>query len=212
MGADDGWWKVQGLLAAQLTTSPAAAPIALDPAGRLWTSDGVDLSVLAVDRPVVLTGLSRGDVLDLPSELTVQPTDPELVQSVMIALDDTLITVDETWSFSLDPAELDAGLHSLDIDVEYTDGDSRAQTRDIFVGLPFDVTWDEHIGPLHEARCARCHTDGTETILTDFASWQDRYSDIIEQVQSGAMPLTGTPLTNDELSLVVGWGNGGFLP
>jgi hypothetical protein len=74
------------------------------------------------------------------------------------------------------------------------------------------VTWDEHISALHEARCARCHTDSTETILADFASWQDRYSDIVEQVQSGAMPLTGTPLTNDELSLVGGWGNGGFLP
>ncbi len=212
MGADDGWWQIQGLLAAQLTTSPAADPIALDPAGRLWTWDGVDLSVLAVDRPVVLTGLSRGDVLDLPSQLTVQPTDPELIQGVIVALDDDPITVDESWSFFLDPAELDAGLHSLDIDVSYTDGDSRAQARDIFVGLPFDVTWDDYIGPLHEARCARCHTDGTETILTDFTSWQDRYSDIVEQVQSGAMPLTGTPLTNDELSLVVGWGNGGFLP
>jgi hypothetical protein len=212
MGADDGWWQVHGLLAAQLTTTPAADPITLDPAGRLWTSDGVDLSVLAVDRPVVLTGLSRGDVLELASELTVQPTDPELVQSVSVALDDAPITVDDSWSFSLDPAALDAGLHGLDIDVVYTDGDTRAQTRDIFVGLPFDVTWDEHIRPLHEARCARCHTDGTETILTDLTSWQDRYSDIVDQVQSGAMPLTGTPLTNDELSLVVGWGNGGFLP
>ncbi|MFT6821078.1 MAG: hypothetical protein ACJATT_004907 [Myxococcota bacterium] len=212
IGADDGWWQVRGLLAAQLTTSPAGDPIALDPAGRLWTSDGVDLSVLAVDRPVVLTGLSRGNVLDLPSQLTVEPTDPELVDTVAIALDDLPIIVDETWSFTLDPASLEAGLHSLDIDVRYTDGDSRTQARDIFVGLPFDVTWDEHISALHEARCARCHTDSTETILADFASWQDRYSDIVEQVQSGAMPLTGTPLTNDELSLVVGWGNGGFLP
>lgn len=212
MGADDGWWQIRGLLASKLTSSAADPPITLDPAGRLWTADDTRLSVLAVDRPVVLTGLSRGDVLELASELTVEPTDPDLVDTIWVTLDGNALDISDAWSFSLDPAVLDAGLHDLGIDVRYTDGDSRTQARSIFVGLPFDVTWDEHIAPLHDARCARCHTDGTETILTDFDSWQDRYSDIVAQVQSGAMPLTGTPLTNDELSLVVGWGNGEFLP
>ena len=210
-GADDGWWRVRGLIAQQLSTEPVSEPIGLDTAGRLWTESDDGADRLAVERPIVLTGLSRGNVLDLERTLTVQPTDADAVSTVGVKLDDAPVEVGSDLTFGLDPSELEPGLHDLTITVAWLDGDVRSAARSIFVGLPFDVTWTDHIEPLHESRCARCHTDGTETIITDFASWRSRYGDILEQVESGAMPLTDTRLTADELALVVGWGNGGFL-
>lgn len=206
-GADDGWWRARGLEAQQLTPD-AADPLFIDGAGRLWT----EAERIAVDRPILLSGLDRSGVLDEQRTLGVHPTDASEVREVTVQLDGNPIVLAADWTFSLDPASLEAGLHDLDITVSWADDDVRTTERSVQVGEAFDITWAEHVEPIHDARCARCHVSGTETILSDPSTWQMQYDRILQQVRSGAMPLADTPLTASELSLVVGWGNGGFLP
>ena len=78
------------------------------------------------------------------------------------------------------------------------------------VAVTGPITWDGHIGPLYDERCAHCHDNGTETVLTGPENWQARLEDILTEVSLGRMPIGGAQLTDGEIAMIEAWADGGF--
>ena len=49
-----------------------------------------------------------------------------------------------------------------------------------------------------------------DTVLDGVEAWQTRIDDIIEQIDSGAMPLGASPLSQDDIDRIRAWRDAGF--
>ena len=47
--------------------------------------------------------------------------------------------------------------------------------------------------------------------MMDAATWELEIVEIVDDVETGRMPLNGSTLTQDEIDLIRGWRDAGFL-
>ena len=183
-----------------------------DALGRLLVRDEAGLHRLAMNRPLWLNAPPSGAVVAEPTAITVVPTAPEEISALSLELVEEGLTLELTEGTAvLDPGAVSPGSHTLRATAEYASGPViEERTLEL---LPLGaITWSDHIAPLHEDSCAVCHTGSTETILDGAAAWAAEIDRILENVESGAMPLGGPPLEAGTIALIRAWRDGDFPP
>ncbi|MCA9569001.1 MAG: hypothetical protein KC656_14225, partial [Myxococcales bacterium] len=164
--------------------------------------------------PVALiSGLADGAVLGAPTTVRVDVSHPRVVESVELLVDGRAVAlgIDSTGlrAALLDPSALEAGEHEAVVRATWTsDGEPLA-----FEGTPVrftaaasgPITWLDNVEPLHRARCAICHDNGTETILADRDAWVVNVDRILTEVEAARMPLGGDPLDEATIGVIRTW-------
>jgi hypothetical protein len=110
-------------------------------------------------------------------------------------------------------AGLDAGRHALDVVARFADGTEAKRS------VPFDyqplsavaVGWAADIKPLHEARCAKCHTTSPGRPLNTYALWKANAALITAAVREQRMPADG-PMDPQLVTLIQRWAASGAKP
>ena len=108
----------------------------------------------------------------------------------------------------VEPDGLDDGFHELRFFSESNLGD-HIDEFPFWVGELPEVEWAE-IETLSEEHCIACHGGATLTDLTTKEGWEQRIDAIIDQVSTDQMPLGGPYLSDDEITMIRGWKQGGF--
>ncbi len=184
-----------------------------DDLGRLLVRTDAGLDRWTLHRPLRVLGLAAGDHLDVARTIEIVATAPDEVDALAVEVrpevgDPVPVALTEGAGL-LDPESLPTGPATLWVTATYAD-------QEASLGLPFtvevvgDVTWEVHVAPIHEARCASCHADSANTVLDGPESWETGIDDILENVRSTAMPLVGDPLTAAQIDLIAAWQAGGF--
>ncbi len=207
-------------IAAPTAVRPSSAPgfatsrqgsWATDDLGRLLVRDADGLHRVSVDRPLWVEGLEGIDVLGEVVTLRLLPTSAaEATLRVLVGA--TEVPVGADGLAVLDAAELPAGEQPVRAVASYPDGAITLVERTVIVAPAGGITWTDHIGPIHERSCVLCHASTTETILDGPGAWEDQIGPILEQVESGAMPLGRPDLSPEQIALIEAWADGGFLP
>jgi hypothetical protein len=175
----------------------------------LVESEGV-VHRFSIDRPVSIYGLEPMEAIATRRVLTLLPSHPSDITDVQVFVSGIELEVNEdTWVFSLDPEDLDTGLHQLNI-LTHTEMDSS-----LFV-VPFvneelmDVSWEEDIQPLYEEKCSECHAGASATVLVEKEDWERKIDSIIDAVSREVMPINAEPLSTEEITTIRAWKQGGF--
>jgi len=197
--------------------APVEAPGELLRDTVLGVDDHGRLAVLSGDQVHRLSVQPTARLLDVPALLTgatdvlVDVGRADRVEQVSLRLGDSESTLSgPPFVGTLDPAVLPDNTAEALVraTVTWSDGSTRVVQQDVAIGE--GVSWERDIGPLAEDRCGACHGEGTDTPLHTAQQWQDRFADIQAQVASGAMPLSGDPLSGVERDLLQAWSNAGF--
>jgi hypothetical protein len=184
-------------------------PLAVDGLGRLIASRDHELVRISHGRPVGVLGLRDGDVLDGDTPFSVIATgDGEITVDVDGAELD--VTDGEGFVNPLDWA--DGQVHTLTARVDYDEGGSASASLSFTAISLEDVSWETDLLPIFEDNCQNCHGGAAETDLSTAAAWEARFEDILDNVESEAMPLGADPLSGQQRSLIRAWGEGGFQP
>lgn len=81
-----------------------------------------------------------------------------------------------------------------------------------------DVTYAKNVKGIIDSRCISCHSDppsnGAPVGLTTYQSVRDAVisRDLIGQVESGAMPPSGSNLSTSQVNTIKEWKSGGYKP
>ncbi|MFP2934461.1 hypothetical protein ACLESO_57000 [Pyxidicoccus sp. 3LG] len=110
-------------------------------------------------------------------------------------------------------ASLDAGRHALDVVARFADGTEAKRS------VPFEyqpltsgpVSWATDIRPVHESRCAKCHTTSPGRPLNTYELWQANAASITAAVREKRMPADG-PLDPQLITLIQRWAASGAKP
>lgn len=226
-----GWARVAGLDA-------AANLLGLDATGNAWVRVGETTLSVGPAVPVRLRGLHQGArvydgqlVLQAALPAAAPPTSLEwhFDDAVPHGLDADAGVMgsgptDGQLFFSLGGTEagevlrpvsfgsLADGWHTLTFTA--TQGDSKT-TRKVnfeFLGsATATVSWENDIKPISVARCAKCHSTGTEPELTTYEQWKANANFAAAAVRDARMPADG-PMDSASISTIVRWANGGTLP
>lgn len=73
------------------------------------------------------------------------------------------------------------------------------------------VSWETDIRPISEARCAKCHSTGTQPELKTYEQWKTNAVAAAAAVRDSRMPADG-PMDAASISAIVRWTNGGTQP
>lgn len=226
-----GWAKANGLDA-------AATLLGMDATGAAWIRVGENTMSISPSTPVRISGLHEGSriydgqlVLQaaLPSTLAVDAVEWQFDDHAPHQLEPSNgmmgagPTLEQTF-FSLAGNEasglprpvslgsLEDGWHTLTFTA--TSGYTKL-TRKVnfeFAGAATaTVSWAEDIKPISEARCAKCHSTGTEPELTTYAQWKANAAFAAAAVRDARMPADG-PMDAASISAIVRWANGGTQP
>ncbi len=105
------------------------------------------------------------------------------------------------------------GAHSVTATARYPGGvlASRVLHFSLSTGASGPVGWAADIKPIHEARCAKCHTDGPGRGLSTYDLWKTNSTAIVNAVKDLRMPADG-PLDPSFIQKIARWANGGTLP
>ncbi len=205
LGGGQSWRFADG--AFHSAPLPVDAPLAVDSAGRLWTTTGGEVSRHDPGRSVVVVGLP--DSLALATPVTLLPTAADSLDALTVWVDDQPLVVDERpLSVTLDPETLAPGEHVLRFFTESAAGD-HLSAQPLWVGELPDVAWAE-VAAINEEHCLACHGGATATDLSSAADWERHIDDIIDLATRGEMPLGEAPLTDDEVVAIRAWKHGGF--
>ena len=205
---DDGFYLRDSLV--RVNNMPAGSGVDVDAHDRLLVEDEAQLLRVSVERPVVVWGLLPMEDITTRQYLTLLPTHPEDVVELQAFVDNTELYVEpETWSLMLDPDAIDIGLNHLSLLV-HTDTDSFLHIHPFINQELAAVSWADEIQPLHAQRCAECHGGATETVLVEKSDWEQNIESIIEEVSAQMMPLGSAPLTEEEITKIRAWKQGGF--
>ena len=74
----------------------------------------------------------------------------------------------------------------------------------------FKISWEDDVAPLNQAKCIECHGGSTQTVLVEKENWKNKINEIIDEVSLGVMPLGGSPLSEEEITTIRAWKQGGF--
>ncbi|HZI12083.1 MAG TPA: hypothetical protein VE153_16985 [Myxococcus sp.] len=202
-----------------------ASLLAVDESGCAWVRLGgasVALSPAPVPR---VRGLYQGmQVVEDGLVVSAVPPPGPAPQSIVFELGDTQVGTTGP-EFSLGGAEADgtlkaysfvglqAGRHELSVVARFADG-TEARRR-----VPFDyqplsteaLSWEADIRPIHEARCAKCHTTSPGRPLNTYALWRANAPLITASVREKRMPADG-PLDPQLISIIQRWAASGANP
>ncbi|MCB9696901.1 MAG: cytochrome c [Alphaproteobacteria bacterium] len=188
----------------------------VDELGRLLMRTDTDVRSIALHRPLRLTGVAPGEVIDTQRTVTLVPTAPEHLDALALswvhATEPEVPIALSGDQATLDPSGLLPGTWTLRGEATYDDRDPSVVEVPVLVELVGGVTWTEHIGPLHERTCAVCHEGDADTVLDGPEAWEAHIDDILLNIGNGNMPLGGPRLSAAQVDLVQGWKDGGFLP
>jgi hypothetical protein len=73
------------------------------------------------------------------------------------------------------------------------------------------VSFNKDVKPLVQSKCATCHTNGGGRDWTVYSNSKSNILRIIDQVESGNMPLGSSPLSAAEIQVFKDWMNNCFL-
>lgn len=224
--ADADTWEGADAFAAGVRVSLLTA----DASGTAWVNaiagDGSKTFQVSRDRAPRVVGMDQ-DMKVPEGELVVQAVLPPgaAPTQVAFALDDgTPIPVNgPLFSLGGDEADgrprsysfvgLSAGMHKLTATATYADGTSAARVVPYeFQPLSLVVpSWDKDIRPIHEARCAKCHTTGPGPDLSTYDLWKTNAPKIVDVLRERRMPADG-PLEPELILEVQRWVQGGTPP
>jgi len=199
--------------------APAAIEGALagvDALGRLLVlPEGGGASWQFVHRPLRWVGLGDGEEVTLPVEVELAAIDPDEVveASVVVRAPGSERRFDAVGLVvRIDPVGLDGPAVAW-AEATYADGTrSTSIPRRVRFAPAIEVTWAEHVAPIEEVHCARCHVDGAdEPHLGGPEAWEQQIDAIVTEIVAGRMPLGGRPLSPGEVAYVEAWRDGGFL-
>jgi len=161
--------------------------------------------------PLSLVGVTQGARITGPVEVQIvpHPSERPRVEAFIDGL--SIAVLQDPFRVSLDPAMLGTGSHRFRVEAHYEDGTLPAFVElDVIVGE--NVTWAEHIEPLHRRECARCHgeIEDASTRLDSRERWIDNIEAILYNVAEGRMPLGDEPLAAGEVDLIAAWKAAGF--
>ncbi|MFL5353857.1 hypothetical protein [Archangium sp.] len=108
---------------------------------------------------------------------------------------------------------LEPGPHTLSAVAVYADG-TEARRSVAFDYQPLTTValgWDRDIRPIHESRCAKCHTSGPGRPLSSYELWKENAPLIVAAVREQRMPADG-PLDPQLISLIQRWASTGANP
>ncbi|MEC7985994.1 MAG: hypothetical protein VX278_12590 [Myxococcota bacterium] len=194
----------------RLTNLPEGDWLDVDTHNRLLIHVDGQVHRVSVDRPVVIWGLLPMQAITTRQSLTLLPTRPEDVTELQVFVDNKEISVEpEDWVFELDPDTIAMGLNHLNLVVHTENGSDLHVHPFINQELPA-VSWAEEISPLHEERCAECHGGATETVLVEKSDWMHHIDTIIDVVSAQTMPLGSESLSEEEITKIRAWKQGGF--
>ena len=190
--------------------APAHGRLRLGDNGDIYLSNRTGVYRVSAGRLVLFDGLAEGGRLLGETDLGITASSPENVEEITVRIDasDPVILGDAPWSIALSATVLGPGVHDIQVDVRYTDG--QAITGQLsFLGPP---TWVNDIGPLSEAQCAACHGDGGSAHpMATAEQWQFEIAAIMDDIETGRMPYGQPRLSEDLIQLVRDWRDSGFL-
>lgn len=214
------WGVAEGL--------PSGTPtlLAVDEAGSAWVD--VNGQALSVSKGAVprVTGLHQG-MLVVEDGLTLQATLPPgtAPQSVAFQVDAEPefaatgpvyslggLEADEATLKPYSLATLAPGAHTLAVVSRFEDG-TEARRAVSFTYQPLTSTpgYARDIRPIHEARCAKCHTTSPGRPLNTYDLWKSNAQLITAAVRDLRMPADG-PLDPQGIALIQRWAASGALP
>ncbi len=216
LAAEDGTlWHERAGRFSQIIDAPAFDQIGPGAAGAvlLWGEAG-----LYDARPGAFLGFSgaRDGVSILESTVLRLRASPEDgLQGITLSLDGAPAEPLEgpPYQWTIDPFVLGDGTHRAVFEATWQAGNTASAALrfgTLAVGPP---TWQADIEPLFVDRCNTCHGDGGYAHpLFQMAQWRDDLDRILAAVTDARMPLPPAPaLTPEELQLIEGWRDEGFL-
>jgi hypothetical protein len=110
-------------------------------------------------------------------------------------------------------AGLEAGRHALSVVSRFADGSEARRT------VPFDyqpldtepLSFAADIRPIHESRCAKCHTTGPGRALNTYELWRDNAALVTAAVRDQRMPADG-PMDPQLIIRIQRWAASGARP
>lgn len=199
--------------------------LAADEAGAVWVrlgNESVALSRAPVPR---VRGLYQGmQVVEDGLVVRAVPPPGQAPQRIVFELGGTEVTASGP-DYSLGGAEADgtlkaysfaglpAGRHALSVVARFADG-TEARRLVPFEYQPLStaaVGWDADIRPIHEARCAKCHTTSPGRPLNTYELWKENAALITAAVREKRMPADG-PLDPQLISVIQRWAASGANP
>lgn len=110
-------------------------------------------------------------------------------------------------------AGLEAGRHALAVVARFADGTESRRT------VPFEyqplvaeaLGWDKDIRPIHESRCAKCHTTSPGRPLNTYQLWKANAALITAAVRDKRMPADG-PMDPQLITRIQRWAASGAQP
>ncbi len=209
------WLNSDGALLEVLGPATLGATAALGIDGALYTvAPGASTDVVFRHAPrhdVTVGGPMDGALVVTDQSFPVQVLG-DAAASIEARIDDVAVPiVPDPLSVELDAATLSDGVHTLAIDVTFTDGTLPTRVRRRFELLT-TATWTGDIEPLYGDHCGTCHgaAGPANTRLDAPADWQTRIADIRTNVETGRMPLGQQPLSQRQTALIQAWELGGF--
>ncbi|RJS17311.1 hypothetical protein DRW03_27545 [Corallococcus sp. H22C18031201] len=199
--------------------------LAVDESGCAWVRLGEDTVALSPSPAPRVTGMNQG-MLVVEDGLVVRAVLPPGAAgaSVFFQLGDAEVPAPAP-DYSLGGMETDGtpkayslsaltpGMHTLGVVARFADG-SEARRSVPFSYQPLNtvaLSWDKDIRPLHESRCAKCHTTGPGRPLNTYALWKENAALITAAVRDQRMPADG-PMDPQQISLIQRWAASGAQP
>lgn len=208
----EAWFHVDGGAFSSVALEGTRPPL-VDAVGRLVRVEDGELARWSVGRPVQVLGVAPEERVAELRTVRIAPTAPERVTGVEITASGAPLAVSgPPWSAPLDLLAAPPGAHPIEVRATYDDGEIAIASLRVWTGDLLAPTWAGDVQPLHQNRCAVCHNGGTVTLLDTRERWEAAMDEILVQVDMGAMPLAGSPLSAAEIAMVRAWRDGGFLP
>ncbi len=213
------WGSAQGL------PSGAVTLLAADESGCAWVRVGDQALAISQTPAPRVTGMHQGMVVvedGLVVQARLPPGTPP--KSVVFQLEGQEITAAGP-AFSMGGLEADgetlkafsfssltSGGHALSVVSRFEDGtEARRQLHFTYQPISTVPSWARDIRPIHEARCAKCHTTSPGRPLNTYELWKSNAQLINAAVRDLRMPADG-PLDQQGIALIQRWVSSGALP
>jgi hypothetical protein len=218
--SDDVWIETERGFVLERDRVFRAASVALDglllgPGGATYARRGAAVSALFARHPIALEGLYDGPILE-PTRVELRLPAIEHLVAVRAWAGNTELPVTPGSgatgpSFLIEPGPVPVGPHPLRVEADYDDGTLRAELRRP-IEITTQATWTNDIEPLYARHCADCHGEAgpSPTRLDTLDAWRTLAERIVENVETGRMPLGRPALSSAEVARIQAWSSGGF--
>ncbi|MEL6347778.1 MAG: hypothetical protein AAFV53_32030 [Myxococcota bacterium] len=191
VGVDGIWAGVDGAGGLQVVRADGLVQVSLAPAVRI---------------------LGLPDPLRQPTPITFATALPAAVDEITVQIGDIeQVLTSPPWGLEIDPSAFASGPLSVTATTRWNNDAQATDTRSVEVDAVADaITWEDFVQPLSETRCLSCHGAGTTDPFDTRESWVSGFDIILDEVESGDMPLVGDPLNNEALDRLRQWKDAGF--